>query len=134
MDIKIALEIDAENPIVGDLYLENGTVRLTRDLREEVMQELYIRLRFFQGEWFLDRTQGLPYRQSILGKKTPLSILSQIFKSVLTSCPGVRSILSFSLSRDAHRGLLPDWAIRLNDGQILKSTDFTPFIVPQVGG
>lgn len=129
-DIKIALQVDAENPIVGDLYFKNGNIRLTETLAEEVAQELYIRLRFFKGEWFLDTTQGLPYLQSILGKKTPLGILSQIFKRVITTCPGVKSLLSFALTRLPNRGLRVDFAALLNDGTVLTATDFAAFVIP----
>lgn len=128
-DIKIALVVDAENPIVGDLYLENGTARLTANLREEVAQELWIRFKFFQGEWFLDRTLGLPYLQSILAQKTPMSIISQIFRRVITSCPGVASILTLNLSRAANRTLRVDFTCKLVDGTILTAADFAPFIV-----
>lgn len=130
-DIKIVLVVDAENPIVGDLYLENGTCRLTSGLQEEVAQELYIRFRFFKGEWFLDRRLGLPYLQSILGKKTPLGIISQIFKNVLTTCPGVKSILSFAVKRLVNRGLAVDFAALLKDGAVLTAADFGAFIINQ---
>src|ERR1700749_2893649 len=128
-DLKIALAIDSENPIVGDLYLENGTARLTNSLLEDVAQELYIRFRFFQGEWFLDQTLGLPYLQSILGKKTPLGILSQIFKRVITTCPGVASLTSFQLTRGANRALILNFAALLNDGTTLTAADFAQAFV-----
>lgn len=128
-DIKLALKVDAENPIIGDLYLEGGTPRLTKTLAEEVAQELFIRFRFFQGEWFLDGTVGLPYNQKILGVKTPIGILDQIFKSVVTTCPGVQNLITFSLTRLPGRGLSPVFACKLIDGAILKSADFGPFII-----
>lgn len=123
-DIKIALAVDSENPIIGDLYLENGTARLTNTLLEEVAQELYIRFRFFQGEWFLDPTLGLPYLQSILGKKTPIGIISQIFKRVITTCPGVASLTSFQLTRGAARSIILNFTARLTDGTVLTAADF----------
>lgn len=128
-DIKIALSVDSENPIVGDLYLQNGTIRLTATLLEAVAQELWIRFRFFRGEWFLDDRTGLPYMQSILGKKTPIGIISQIFKNVITTCPGVASLTTFNLTRLPNRGLLLTFAAQLADGTTLTSANFAPFIV-----
>lgn len=132
-DIKIALAVDANNPIIGDLYLENGTARLTNSLQEAVAQELFIRFGFFQGEWFLDESQGMPYLQSILGKKTPLGILSQIFKRVITTCPGVKTLTTFQLTRLPNRGLAPVFAAQLDDGATLTSASFGAFIIPAGG-
>jgi hypothetical protein len=128
-DIKIALAVDSNNPTIGDLYLENGTVRLTNDLREAVAQQLFIRFRFFKGEWFLDATQGTPWLQSILGKKTPLSILSQIFKQLITTCPGVKKLTTFSISRTANRNVSVVFAAQLNNGQVLTSSDFAAYVI-----
>jgi hypothetical protein len=128
-DIKIALSLDSENPIAGDLYLENGTVRLTNSLREDVAQYLRISMLFFQGEWFLDERQGVPYFQSILGKKTPLPIVRQIFRSIVQGAPGVSRINSFSLTTPSDRAIRIDFNVTLSDGTILKSSDFAPLIV-----
>lgn len=132
-DIKIALAIDSENPIVGDLYLENGTARLTRSLSEEVAQELYVRFRFFKGEWSLDPAQGLPYLQSILGKKTPIGIVSQIFRRTITSCPGVAALTAFQLRRTSTRGVSLDFTATLTDGTVLTAADFVAFVIPTPG-
>lgn len=126
--IKITLprDVSATNPIVGDLFVP---VRLTQTLEEEVAQQLFVRFRFFQGEWFLDPSQGTPWRQSILGKKQPLSIAAQILKRVVTSCPGVRSLLAFSIQLDSKRRAFVIFKARLLNGKILTSTDYGPFVV-----
>lgn len=129
MDIKIALQTDGTNPNLADLYLDNGTVGLTNSLSEEVAQELFIRLNFFQGEWFLDTTQGIPYFQSILGQKTPLGIVEQIFRQAITTCPGVASLASFSLTRVPTRGIQVFFTCILADGTTLTSSDFGDFVV-----
>lgn len=128
-DLKIALKVDAENPTVGDLYLENGTVRLTNTLAETVAQELYIRYKFFQGEWFLDRTQGFPWFQSVLGIKTPLGVVRQLMLRVLTTCPGVSSVVSFKVTRLPNRGILLNFQARLSDGTTLTERDFGAFVL-----
>lgn len=128
-DLKIALTVDAENPVIGDLYLENGTVRLTNSLAESVAQDLKISLSFFQGEWFLDPRQGMPYFQSILGQRTPLPIVSQIFKRAILGRPGVQSITRFELKQLPNRAIQLVFAVVLTDGSILTSDSFGPFIV-----
>lgn len=128
-DLKLTLVADANNPIVGDLYLTNGTVRLTQTLAEEVAQILWIRFQFWLGEWFLDRAQGMPYQQTILGQKTPIGIIQQIYKRVIVTCPGVQALTAFTLTRLSSRKIAIAFACLLVDGTTLNSADFGQFIV-----
>jgi hypothetical protein len=124
------MSVDANNPNVGDIYIgPNGSDRLCSSLSEEVQQLLFTRFRFFLGEWFLDPTTGIPYFQSILGQKVALSIVAQVFKQVITTCPGVASLDSFSLAVDARRAAKLVFACMLADGTTLKSSDFVPFVI-----
>ena len=127
-DFKLTLVTDANNPTVGDLFLDNGTVRLTNSLAEEVAQIIWIRLHFFKGEWFLDPLQGTPYLQTILGQKVPLATITQLFKNIITNTPGVKVITSFSTSLK-QRQLTLTFSCLLNDGTTLTSADFGDFIV-----
>lgn len=131
-DLKISLSVDANNPNAGDLYINaNGTIAITQTLSEQVAQAILIRIRFLQGEWFLDPTLGTPYFQAILGQKNALSVVTQIFRSIIAGVPGVASIMTLSPVL-AGRSLAITFAVKLNDGQILKSSDFmnSPFVVP----
>jgi hypothetical protein len=128
--LKLALVVDAHNPIIGDIYLgADSNCRLTQTLAEEVAQLLYTQFRFFKGEWFLDVTIGVPYYQSILGQKVSFGIVSRILQSVVASCPGVASVDSFSLVPQANRGAAVTFVCTLSDGTVLKSSDFALFIV-----
>lgn len=63
---------------------------------EQVRQQLVIKLKLWQGEWFLDTEFGTPYLQSILGKQLTLSgAIAALRKSIL-EVEGVRSILQFT--------------------------------------
>jgi hypothetical protein len=128
--LKLALEIDANNPVIGDIYLgPDGQVRLTQSLSEEVAQLLYTRFRFFQGEWFLDPSVGVPWFQSILGVKTDPVVVSRILRSVVADCPGVKSVDSFSLVTQPQRGALVRFSCTLDDGAVLTSDSIPPFVV-----
>lgn len=128
-DLKIVLVADDDNPDVGDIYLENGTVRLTDGLSEEVAQTLRIALLLFRGEWFLDATQGVPYWQSILGVKTPLSIVQQIFRNAILQVPGVKSLNSFNMQTLADRTVSLEFSCLLTDNTVLRSSDYAAFVV-----
>jgi hypothetical protein len=57
-----------------------------------VAQAILTRLKLWQGEWFLDVTEGTPYLQSILAKsQNPDAYLKQR----ILSTPNVQSILSY---------------------------------------
>lgn len=128
--IKLALATDSNNPVAGDLYLgPDGQFALTQTLSEEVAQLLYTRFRFFQGEWFLDESVGVPWYQSILGQKQSAAVVSQILRNVVATCPGVASVDSFSLATQPDRSAVVRFSCTLSDGTVLKSSDFTPFIV-----
>ena len=55
--IDIALD-----PSTGDLVFENFDLALVSDV-DQVAQNLAIRLRFIEGEWFLNIFAGIPYYQ-----------------------------------------------------------------------
>ncbi len=131
--LKLALVVDAENPIIGDVYLKNGTVEITSTLGESVAQELFCRFRMFLGDWFLDPTIGIPYLQLILGEKTPVGVIAQIYRNVITGCPGVKTLTQFSLSGpDSNRQISVAFVCTLTDGTILTSADYGAFVLPGV--
>jgi len=128
--IKLAIAIDANNPVIGDIYIDptTGSDRMCATLLEEVQQSIITRFFFFQGEWFLDPTAGVPWYQSILGVKNSDANVSAILQRVITTTPGVQSLLSFSLNRSG-RTISPKFACQLADGTTLTSADFGPMVI-----
>lgn len=63
---ELVTEIDAENPIEGDLKIVNGRIARLADKRASVAQACTVVLRWWLGEWFLDVGRGMPYLQQIL--------------------------------------------------------------------
>lgn len=130
--IKLALKTDANNPVIGDLYIgPDGNFAMTSTLSEEVAQLLYTRFRLFRGEWFLQPEIGVPYYQSILGVKVSLTIVSRILQQVVSTCPGVASVDQFLLVPQAGRGVQVTFSCTLTDGVVLNSADFSAFVVGQ---
>lgn len=128
--LRLAMAVDATNPVIGDIYIgPDGTDRMCATLFEEAQQLLYTQFRFFQGEWFLDPALGIPYYQSILGIKVALPVVAQIFRQVITGCPGVAALQSFALVPTPGRGATLTFACRLTNGQVLKSSDFPRFVI-----
>jgi len=131
MDIKLAPAIDDNNPIAGDIYLGNDSSPvLTTTLSEQVAQQLYIRFKFFRGEWFLDETVGFPWFQLVLGQKTPIDIVAQLIRQLILTTPGVKSLESLEMGTvTAARSISPRFSCTLDNGAVLTSDSFSAFVI-----
>ena len=87
------IALDSEN----QLMFENGTFRIVAD-GAELLQNLRCRLLSYEGEYFLDRTSGVPYFQQIFKKPLDLSNAESILKQVILETDGVESIIKFAVS------------------------------------
>ena len=90
----------------GDIYFDaNGDLALVED-GEEVAQHVKQRLDFFQGEWFLDESVGVPWYQEIFQPRRGSNRLSArayteaILKDTILETPGVTRLLSFDFTSD----------------------------------
>lgn len=136
-DLCITLQPTAFNPVVGDLEFSDATmseILLTDDpsLPESraVLQDVFIRLRFFYGEWFLDPTQGLPYFKYVFVVNPDLRLVESIFRRVILGTPGVAALDSLSLMFDrASRIIYPIFDGRLSSGTKFTSSDFGAFVI-----
>jgi len=85
--------------LTGDLAIENNDLILVSG-SEQMAQNLKIRLRFFQGEWFLDVTQGLPFYESILVKNPNLPDIDNIIKAEIIDTEDITQLLEYSSDYD----------------------------------
>lgn len=85
----------------GD-YAFGNTPLFYKDSPEAVAQAILTRLRLATGEWFLDTTEGTPYREQILGYQrngaADLAVQARILET-----PGVTGITSYSSSISPER-------------------------------
>ena len=106
----LSLDLNKGSSTYGDLLLLNGDLVLTSDANPNgtnpVLQNIVQRLRWFQGEWFLNVNGGVPYLQTIFIKGQSLSKIEAIFFSVISNTPGVVVITSFSVSFNSLTRLL----------------------------
>lgn len=96
--MDLLLDLNPLSPSYGDLTWKNGplTPEYTTQSRTEVVaQRLLIRLRSFQGDWFLDTDYGLPYLQRILGHKIKKSAVDLIFQREILLENGVKELTFF---------------------------------------
>lgn len=95
-----------------------------------VLQRIRFRLRMFKGEWFLDKRQGMPYYQAILGVKNPdLGFISSLFRRAIESTPGVQTVVRMGVSLEARRLTINPLEILLTAGVVFRAQP-DEFIVP----
>lgn len=83
---------------VHDLVFVNGDCPSTKSRTDNVVQRLYIKLRTFRGEWFLNTGYGVPWLEEVLGKKVSKSTVDMIIQRAIMTTNGVKRITSFSSS------------------------------------
>ena len=93
------------NPQTGDIDLTDGSMRLTADLGELVLQSVITALRTYRGEWGPDIEFGVPYA---INKNNTIQLLGEgnknlldfYIKEAILKEPYVTGISSFSSSLD----------------------------------
>lgn len=70
-----------------------------------VAQAVKTRLLLFAGEWFLDTTDGTPWRTDVLGKYTQQAY-DAVLKDRILSTPGVTGITQYSSALDSSKRTL----------------------------
>jgi hypothetical protein len=96
---------------LGDLVFVDGIDALEQDCRQAMQA--------FQGEWFLDETDGVPYFQSLLGKKPNTLVSREVFRKALLAVPGVVEVLRCEVSfNGSTRTLTVAWKVSTDLGEI----------------
>ena len=82
-------DLDIQN---NDLYMANGDDAIAQDLQQQ--------LQLWLGEWFLDTTKGVPYKQIILVKNPNLDLVQASLTDTVLNVPGIAQMLDFSITYD----------------------------------
>jgi len=108
----------------GDIDVVDGQLVLVgfqfgsqqREIEEKIEQNL----RTIFGEWFLDRSIGVPYFEDIFTKPARMQIIEPIMVDVILKTKGVVRLLEFNLDLDARRRVLffPVLRIQSTEGVI----------------
>lgn len=85
----------ALDPKTGDLLLVEAGAQLVRET-DQIAQNLAIRLRFIQGEWYLNILAGIPYYQYFFVKEPNQIQVESFLKDEIANTRGVEEITSFS--------------------------------------
>ncbi|GMG90652.1 hypothetical protein Cmtc_18720 [Cupriavidus sp. TKC] len=86
----------------GDYQFGGQQADFYKDSPEAVGQAVLTRLRLLRGEWFLDKTEGMPWATEVLGKYTSGTYDAAIRQRILGT-QGVREIAAYSSSLDSEK-------------------------------
>jgi hypothetical protein len=129
-DLQLVTETDAENPTIGDLKLVKGDIVWVIEKIDQVVQQARIRLLSFRGDWFLDLREGVPYFEDVLVKNPNAGRIRAIMRQSLLGIPSVIRVPDLVLAFDkAQRLLRIRWSLVLDDGTVIRSEDFGPFVL-----
>lgn len=108
----------------GDVDITEGKLSLTSGT-EATAQRLKQRLSLFFGEWFLDRSRGVPYFEHIFVKNPSPTVIDSVIKREIVSDPAVIELQEFDLDLDtATRKLDIAFKARTDEGLVDFSETF----------
>jgi len=115
--------------IPGDLALNaDETDLILVQNPESILQQIRVGAQIFQGTWTYDRNAGLPYRDVILERNTPLNVIRAVYWDFLSSIHGVVEIQRLDLTKDTETGTLNvEFSVLCDSGEVL--TDSIGFAI-----
>lgn len=125
--MDLLLDNSPTSPSYGDLTFKNGSLTpdfTTQSRTEVVAQRLWIRLRTWRTEWFLDEAYGVPY-WNILGKKLSKAQVDLIFQREILAEAGVTEITAFE-SSIKNRQYSMSFRVRVSTGDETDTITVTP--------
>ena len=106
----------------NDLLLLGGDIQIVRG-SDAINQDLQQTLQVWLGEWFLDTTVGIPFKQQILVKNPNLDVIQATLLDAAQNVPGVSEIDDFQFAYDStSRSLAVSITVKTTNGQTLTAS------------
>lgn len=111
----IDIALDPKN---GDVIFENFDLAIIGGV-DQIAQNLSIRLRFIQGEWYLNILAGIPYYQYFFIKNPNQIQVETFLKDEISNTDGVIEITSFSSEYlGSYRKFLANFSCKTINGNL----------------
>lgn len=120
--MDLLLERDNNKTNFGDMVFVNGSCPTTKEFADGVSQKVFILLRTFESEWYLNTTTGIPYLQEILGKKVSKGTIDRIIQQKILQEEGVASIESYISTLGGDRVYSATMRIKTTQGTAFTDT------------
>lgn len=109
--------IDFSVKIKNDFSIVNGNLQISRN-DDEILQRIKTRVNRLYGEWFLDRTIGVPWYDGMLGSKN-MQAVTFIIKQEILDTVGVQAVIDGKSILDKNnRHMVSYFKIQLDSGNI----------------
>jgi hypothetical protein len=89
------MRVRKTDPVTGDYVFGGDQASIWRDVPEAVGQVAESRLNLWQEQWYLDRSEGTPFEQEVLGKRTE-GLRDPALQARILDTPGVIEIEAYS--------------------------------------
>ncbi len=83
------------DPLTNDVVLSKRNLITVSDI-EALAQLCESKLLMLKGDYFLDKTKGIPYISQIFVKTSDKSLVDSFFKNTLLEIEDINSIISYS--------------------------------------
>lgn len=104
----------------GDMQFGRGGALFLVDSPAAVAQSILTRLNLWQGEWWLDLSEGTPWAQSVLGKPVGPGLPDAAIRARILGTPFVTRIDSYSAAYDSTaRSLTINATVDTSFGQVI---------------
>lgn len=120
MDLLVNRQRDTDG--YGDMVFVNGSTPVTEEFVDAVAQRVFIMLRTFESEWYLNDSTGVPYLTRILGYKIEKSTVDRILQQKILEQSGVADILEFNSALSGKRVYEASMRIRTTGGDTFRET------------
>lgn len=125
-----AHELSPQNPIKGDLYLDDTGDVLFDEGADAIVQHLRARFRTWRGEVFTDLRIGFPWREDVLKKGVDLVKIRALAERTIATTPGIAEVNLVQLDHGrAARTLAIRFRARTTEGAEINSEDYGPFVL-----
>lgn len=85
--------------VTNDLLIADGDLSIV-DGSDAIAQDLQQTLQVWLGEWFLNNTVGIPFKQQILVKNPNIDLVQADILNAASAVPGVATINNLALDYD----------------------------------
>jgi hypothetical protein len=120
------LQVDITDKGTHDMLFINGECPVKTNEGDVVAQRLFIMLRTFQQEWFLNLDHGVPY-WSILGSKLPKESIDRILQAKVLAEEGVAEIITWTSTLDNTKRIYEcRFNVRTTNGAVTQTITVSP--------
>jgi len=108
----------------GDVSFDNGESSVTSIGAEDLAQRISIRLKTFQGEWFMDNTLGVDWWGRVFGKNRSKTAVDVIIQDAILQERDALQIIDYTSSISSSRVFSCTFRVRTENGAVSDTQTF----------